>query len=284
MNKVNTLCAAALLFLSVSAEAQVKFKLSYDFETEYYTASVVPEVSYEYPQNITAPGQVTIKVPTNAFHPVEIMNHLAGVTWEANSRSNSPDEAPEFDYISFGSIIAGSYVSPNYVAGEELPLFSFKNAYGCNTNSGQSTAIYLIDNATDPFMPPNSELSNPGNSLTIMGAEGVDFGGIIAPAECHCDPAMVLSSKEEIGLGGHSIFPNPAAEFVNVKVEWDGEVGESNILILDATGKQVSSTPMSLSGGKNIQKVQVEDLPAGSYWVYLAGKDWKFGLDRFTKQ
>jgi hypothetical protein len=283
MNKVNTLCAAVLLFLSASASAQVKFKLSYDFSTEYYTASVIPDESYVYPNNITAVGQVTIKVPTNAFDPVDIVSHLVGMKWEANARNNSPAEAPDFDYISFGLILQG-LATPDYVANEELSLFSFKNAYGCNTQSNASSIIYLVDNESDPFMPPNSQGSNIGNAMTILGAEGVEYSGIVGSQAVSCDPSAVLSTHEQIGLSEFSIFPNPATHFVNVNIKWDGDADEANILVMDALGKQVSISPVNLSNGSNTQKIIVENLPAGTYWVYLAGKDWKVGLDRFSKQ
>lgn len=283
MNKVNTLWAAAMLFLSFTASAQVNFKLSYDFETEYYTVAIVTDATYSYPESLTDVGQITIKVPTNNFDPVDIVNHLVGMKWEANSRVNSPAEAPEFDYVSFGQNLSG-ITTPDYIAGVEIPLFSFKNAYGCNVSSSVSTAIYLIDNATDPFMPPNSENANIGNTLSIMGAGGPILGGLVGSPICDCNPNAVLAAKEEIGISKFSIFPNPATNFVNVKVDWNGDASDANILVLDATGKQISSTPMSLNGGQNTQKVQVETLPNGTYWVYLAGEGWKIGLDRFSKQ
>lgn len=277
MNKVNTLCAAALLFMSSASIAQVKFKISFSQETERYTVSVIPMDNYVSPQNITGTGQVTIKVPTNNFDPVDIKSNLTGMIWEANARNNSPSESPDFDYISFGLNIQG-IAYPDYVKDVELPLFSFQNAYGCDG------AIALVDNFADEFMPPNSQNANIGNALTILGAGGEAYGGVEGSATVNCDPNAVLSAKEEIGLGAYSIFPNPATEYVNVKIDWKGDANDANILIVDATGKQVLSAPSSLATGKNIQKVKVADLAPGSYWVYLAGADWKIGLDRFAKQ
>jgi len=277
MNKVNTLCTAVLLFISTASFSQVLFKISYNQETERYTVSVIPQATYTSPQNITGTGQVTIKVPTNNFDPVDIEDHLTGMHWEANARNNSPSESPEFDYISFGLIIQG-IAFPEYESGVELPLFSFQNAYGC------AGAITLVDNNSDSFMPPNSQNANIGNALTIFGAGGDAYGGIEGSPVVNCDPNAVLSAQEKIGLSGYSIFPNPASNFVNVKVDWDGDATDANILIVDATGKQVMSQQTNIANGKNVQKVAVADLAPGSYWVYLAGKDWKVGLDRFSKQ
>lgn len=277
MNKVNTLCAAVLLFLSSASIAQVQFKLSFSQETERYTVSIVPMATYVSPQNITGTGQVTIKVPSNNFDPVDIQDFLTGMHWEANARNNSPSESPEHDYISFGLNIQG-IAYPDYVTGQELALFSFQNAYGCKG------AITLVDNFSDEFMPPNSQNANIGNAMTILGAGGEAYGGIVGSPVCNCDPNAVLSAKEEIGLGGYTIFPNPATDVVNVKIDWKGDASDANILIVDATGKQVMVAKTVLANGKNVQKIKVSDLAPGSYWMYLAGQEWKIGLDRFSKQ
>ncbi len=276
MNKVNTLCAAVLLFLSTASFAQVQFKLAFSQETGRYTVSIVPMATYSNPQNITGTGQVTIKVPTNNFDPVDIVDHLTGMHWEANARNNAPTESPEFDYISFGLIIQG-IAFPEYQAGVEMPLFSFQNAYGCNG------AITIVDNFADEFMPPNSQNANIGNALTILGAGGDAYGGIVGSPVCNCDPNAVLSAKEEVGLTSFKIFPNPASDFINIKVDWAGVADDATIQIMDATGKQVKTAPMDLNKGKNNQKLQVSDLVPGSYLVYLSGGDWKIGLDRFSK-
>jgi len=276
MNKVNTLCTAVLLFLSTASFAQVQFKLAFSQETGRYTVSIVPMATYSNPQNITGTGQVTIKVPTNNFDPVDIVDHLTGMHWEANARNNAPTESPDFDYISFGLIIQG-IAFPEYQAGVEMPLFSFQNAYGCNG------AITIVDNFADEFMPPNSQNANIGNALTILGAGGDAYGGIVGSPISNCDPNAVLSAKEEVGLTSFKIFPNPASDFINIKVDWAGVAGDATIQIMDATGKQVKTAPMDLTKGKNNQKMQVSDLVPGSYLVYLSGGDWKIGLDRFSK-
>lgn len=277
MNKVNTLCAAALLLASFQLSAQVQFKMDYNKDSERYTVSVVPMATYQNQQNITGTGQVTIKVPSNNFDPVDIVNHLDGMYWEANSRNNSPAEAPSQDYISFGLTIQG-IAYPNYQEGVELPLFSFQNAFGC---TGE---VALVDNFTDPFMPPNSQSANIGNTLTILGAGGDAYGGIIGSAIINCDESAVLDAKEEIGLNSYRIFPNPASEFVSVEVTWEGAASDATIQIVDALGREVMASPVSLVSGKMTQKLQVNELASGNYFVNLKGEDWKLGLDRFTKQ
>ena len=79
MKKSILLLPLAFVLASFSANAQVDFKLTYNPDTKQYTVSVVPLATYTAPQNITGTGQVTIKVPTNEFDPVDIINrHVLG--------------------------------------------------------------------------------------------------------------------------------------------------------------------------------------------------------------
>lgn len=278
MNKSNTFCAIALLFSSFALSAQVQFKLLFNQETERYTISVIPQTTYLTPQNITGTGQVTIKVPTNHFFPVDIESSLSGMNWDANSRNDSPSEEPDFDYISFGLTIIQGLAFPDYKQGVELPLFTFKNSFGCTGK------IYLINNDADPFMPPNSQMANIGNSITILGAGGDAYGGLSGNGECDCSEENVTSAEEELGLESHRMFPNPASDFVNLEINWIGEKADASVQVIDATGKQVMSNKISIQKGANRQKLDVGYLASGKYFVYLVNGSWKMSLNSFTKQ
>ena len=275
MKKINLLLTFAFLFFGFASFAQVKFKLSYDFDTEKYTVSVVPQATYNEPQNITGTGQVTIKVPTNEFDVVEIENHLEGMPWEANSRNNSPTEAPEFDYISFALVMQGT-AFPIYEEGVELVLFSFQNAFGC------AGKIYLVDNQEDPFMPPNSQNANIGNTLTILGAGGDAYGGLITGGECDCNPSSVSSTAEELGFNAFRVYPNPVVDVATVEITWDGENTDAYLQMVDATGKLVHVEPVNIGNGTNRTELAVGNYAAGSYFLYLAGEDWEKSLDKIN--
>ena len=277
MKKLNLLLTLALFAVGLTtANAQVKFKLSYKIDTDQYTVSVMPEATYTSPQNITGTGQVTIKVPTNQFDPVDIENHMLGMYWEANSRNDSPTEAPDWDYISFGLNIQG-VAFPDYEEGVELPLFSFTNAFGC---TGE---IYIVDNQNDPFFPPNSENANIGNTLTILGAGGDAYDGIIGNGKADC-AASPTATEEEIALSSYRIFPNPAVDVANIEIEWEGQAEEAYLQVVDATGKKVMVEQVDLVRGENTKQLIVSPLAAGNYFVYLVGDDWDMSLDKITKQ
>ncbi|MEZ4958883.1 MAG: T9SS type A sorting domain-containing protein [Saprospiraceae bacterium] len=277
MKKSIFLLPLAFVLAAFTVNAQVNFKMSYDKETERYIVSLIPMTTYTNPQNITGSGQVTIKVPTNEFDPVDIENLLTGMTWEANSRNNAPAEAPDFDYVSFGLTIQAGTAYPDYQAGVEMPLFSFQNAFGCTGK------VYLVDNVNDPFMPPNSQSANIGNTWTILGAGGEAYQGIIGSGENNC-AETASSAVEEIVINAYKVFPNPASQFVNVEMRWENDAADAQLQVVDAAGKKVITQDMTVTYGQNRQKLDVSNLAAGNYWVYLEGEGWKAKLDKFSKQ
>ena len=278
MKKLNILLKLLVAFIGYSANAKVKFDLTYDQSTERYTVSLVPQATYLAPHNITGTGQVTIKVPSNEFDPVDIENLLEGMVWEANARNNAPVEAPDYDYISFGLIIQG-VAYPDYQEGDPLPLFSFQNAFGCTGK------IFLVDNEQDPFMPPNSASANVGNTITILGAGGDAYIGNMHGGMVDCnDGGTATATEEELSLQGFKLYPNPVVEFLNLDIGWQGKTTEGILQIVDAAGRKMLAQPISFVDGENQKRLEVSQLAPGTYWVQVQGEGWKLNLDRFTKQ
>ncbi|TAK43806.1 MAG: T9SS type A sorting domain-containing protein [Saprospiraceae bacterium] len=278
MKRLNILLTLFIAFIGYAASAQVNFNLTYNQSTERYTVSLVPQTTYLNPQNITGTGQVTIKVPSNAFDPVDIENLLEGMVWEANSRNNSPEEAPDYDYISFGLIIQG-VAYPNYQEGVELPLFSFRNAFGCTGK------VFLVNNGQDPFMPPNSASANVGNTITILGAGGDAYAGNLHGGIVDCsEDGTATATEEELSLQGFQLFPNPVVEFLNLNIGWAGKTTDGILQIVDAAGRKMMAQPISIVNGENHQRLEVSQLAPGTYWLQVQGEGWKLNFDSFTKQ
>ena len=274
MKTLNTFILLVAVFMFTNTlNAQVKFKMTYNSDSENYTVSIIPSETYESPHNITGTGQVTIRVPSNYFEPANITNLHEQMIWHANSRSDSPIEAPEFDYISFGLMNPGvSY--PEYKSGEPIPLFSFENAFGC---TGE---IELVENETDPFMAPNSRSVNIGNSLTVFGAGGEAYGGIIGDGKVNC---MSTSTDEIAEMTEWSIFPNPVYDFVNIEVYWEQETEDATLKIMDSAGKTMKRESVQLQNGTNAFRYDATEYAAGVYWIEIEGRDWKINLDRFFR-
>jgi len=131
-----------------------------------FTISILSDTSFAPPFNITSTAQITLKVPTGDFEITEFTNLIDGVVFSPNSRTNAPAEAPTFDYLSFGLDTRGTQ-NIRYEKGAKIPLFSFKNSGSCGEKP-----VLLMDNATDPFFPPNSANANVSQQLTISGLGG----------------------------------------------------------------------------------------------------------------
>ncbi|MCR9287755.1 T9SS type A sorting domain-containing protein [Saprospiraceae bacterium] len=263
----------AIIFATNTIEAQVKFKLSYDTEDELYTVSIIPNETFESPDNITGTGQVTIRVPSNYFEPANVTNLHDQMVWHANSRTDSPIEAADFDYVSFGLMNPG-VSNPDYKAGEEIQLFSFENAYGC------TGGIEIVDNYKDPFMAPNSKSVNIGNSLTIFGAGGEAWAGLVGDGKVNC---MTTSTTDLAEITEFSVFPNPVSDFVNVEVYWEQESTDATLKIVDASGKTLKRDYIELKNGANTFRYEASNFSSGVYWIEIEGNDWKLNLDRFFK-
>ncbi|MEM6318550.1 MAG: T9SS type A sorting domain-containing protein [Bacteroidota bacterium] len=260
--------------------AQIQFKLTQLADGETYLVSLIPEKSYAHPYNITSTAQVTVKVPTNSFEVKDLKSLQLDVQWQDNSRSDAPAEAPGMDYISFGLSSLGT-VDLLYEAGVEMPLFTFKNALPCTGD------VALMNNDEDPFMAPNSRSANVGNSITIFGARGEAYSGNVAefsavPCQQAQAPVLVESNTTVLSTAT-KVFPNPAINEVFVDMNWEKGDTDGAMVVLDATGKEVSRKEVTLVKGFNNVKLEVESLVFGIYNIELQLDGQSLAIDRFVK-
>lgn len=145
-----------------------RFTYVLDANNGVFTVSVIADQTIPVPQNTTSTAQVTIKVPTGGFEVTNFQSLTPGASFEQNSRSNAPSEAPEFDYIVFGLTTLGTRTI-EYTEGVKIPLFSFENSGTCTGNQ-----VLFMENFIDPFYPPNSENANANQQITVA-ATGTDL-------------------------------------------------------------------------------------------------------------
>ncbi len=275
MKKVYTLILTmALAIGATTLQAQVKFKLSFDTDRELYTVSMVSMVEYAEPMNLTGTGQVTIRVPAGKFELDRYKDQNAITKWEPNARNNSPVEAPEWDYISFGLINDGLVRLP-FREGVEVPLFIFANRLGC------TGPVELVDNETDPFMAPNSQHANVGNELAVLGAGGDAYEGILEEGSVDCLSAL---NNEMLGrMEGYNLYPIPTAKLLNFEFIWLLDNQDVDLHVQDASGKLVSVKKYALHPGHNHLKIDVKTLAGGAYSIKLFGSDWDGNVGQFIK-
>lgn len=78
------------------------------------------------------------------------------------------------------------------------------------------------------------------------------------------EPVMAIDNVD--GLTGVNIFPNPAQEELNVVYDLPG-ADVVNVVVMDVTGKVLSSTTVQSNAGTNVVVLDNTNLSAGSYLV-----------------
>jgi hypothetical protein len=275
MKKPYLITAALVAFIAISGFSQVDFGIRYDKSTESFIVSLYPLETYTLPNNLTATAQITIKTPAGTFDPSDVKGLYPGIEWEYNSRADAPKEASKYDYLSFALINPGLLHLP-LEEGKELPILSFKNSSGCNGT------VALVDNATDPFMAPNSKNVNIGNTIAILGAGAEAYRGIKGPKEIDC--ATITSATDLADqVEDFDIYPVPAQRDLTLEVSWAGEKEAVRAEIRDVAGRLVTVKVIELIQGNNTYNFDVSNLAAGSYLLSLRGSEWNVTLDKFQK-
>lgn len=272
MNTIKKMLAFVLLlgvtFYAVEAQAQVKYQISLLEDNQTYQVSLVSDVDWTFPQNVTSSAQITVKVPSEAsFNVTNLMSLQEGINWTSNARINAPSESPEFDYISFALSSMGTQ-GINYVAGESVPLFSFTNLGAC------PGAVQLIDNELDPFAYPNSLSANVSNYISVAGAGGNAYSGnhINNTADCNATITGVNDNtpSNAVTYGVTGVSPNPATTFVNIGYQVAENAQKSaNLLVVDVNGKIIVNKALNDATGVNTLNIDVENLASGIYFVQI---------------
>ncbi len=255
---------------------QVKFKLSLLSDGKTYQVSMIPEVTFQSPLNVTSTAQVTLKAPTRGLEVDQIFNLQDGVEWEPNSMTERPIEAPESDYLSFGLVTQGTDKIV-YEAGVEVPLFAFTNFLECQGK------IALMDNSNDPFAIPNSRQVNIGNQITVLGAQGDAYIGNATESEVLCGDNLTAIENIDPTKVNLSLFPNPATDYVFVAFSWDRKAAPIKLKLMDVNGKLIQEKTIEIIKGNNQTKMDIQSLAQGNYFIELIGDNWKISADQFVK-
>jgi hypothetical protein len=195
-----SLAVICLLFSTTIHAQVVNFKLIYNGTLARYEVYMNSSTAYSGPLARIASSQVTIIVPHGVGASQFIVGTITGgngnggspasMTWSA-SRFDAPSENPTKDYLFFGyNASANASVLFNIAANTDILLFSFPT-----TNTCTAGTVALIDNATDPFLPPNSQSLNTPNAMTIFGAGLINnySSNFYGPAACSATAALTAT-------------------------------------------------------------------------------------------
>jgi len=263
--------SALICFNSLTAQVWYKLDLMEDQET--YQISLVSDVSWSLPNNITSTGQVTIKAPTLEFDVEDFESIHPKFNWEYNSRFNAPLESSDFDYFSFGLVSASREF--DYEAGEEIPIIRFKNSKGC------SDFVGLLDNEVDPYVFSKTKEVNVGNQLTVVGARGNAYLGNKGTKLVQCKKQI---KTKDLFVKDLVLFPNPAFNTLNINLDWTKNKQVGNFFIRDNSGKVIVNKQQQLQKGFNEINFDIAPLGGGIYHIELTNAAKEIiPLDRFVK-
>ena len=218
-----------------------------------FTISVIPTVTIPVPQNTTPTALFSIRVPTGTFEVANFESLIGGANFEVSGRTNSPAEAPEFDYISFGLASLGTRTI-EYTAGEKLALFSFENGGDCT--GGQA---FLVENFTDPFFDNATEWV--GQQLTVAQT-GTDLTIICTDSNTISDCGEDLDGDNPVTSTNHptdTIFLTlPIEETTNICLGDElnianGDIG--TVALCNAEGTVITE----LTDGSNCLDITTDD-------------------------
>ena len=265
-----------LLGNSVLVKAQVSLKLSTEPDGLTHKVYMKSSVSYLGFMALISASQITVCVPhatgANRFEATDIFSPIANMKWQLSDRLDAPIENPDCDYLFFSFINNSSpTVLFNITAGQEITLFQFKRKSSC------IGGIFLVDNKSDPFSPPNAARINMGNSIGILGALGETYKenyespptvsiSSSAITTCASSPVTFKAKVSQpsnlyqyqwfvddkaVGVAGASpdlvySFPNAADDYqsnVRVKVSIKGADACKTITIVGLARMTIKATP-----------------------------------------
>lgn len=149
----------AFTSISQSIYGQIKGRVIGMSSPNTYKITIIPDQTWSPPNSITNTATITLKVPTGTFQIERLQSYVGN--WNLHDPIIAPIEDPKSDYLVFD--LASPLTTMTYEAGVAIDLFSFENKGICTTD------IQILDDITDPFLPPNSRNANIGNYFIILG-------------------------------------------------------------------------------------------------------------------
>ncbi len=212
--------------------------------------------------NIATSGRISIAATTGFFHN-NIISH-AGGKWKAGKYLLSTPETPGISYFTFDLEPNESVL--NIQQGNEIMLFSFRTQTICPDD------IYLVHDFVPTGILPN-EFS--GIDLGSNPDQVFFLGNVYAEHEADCNSGQSLIANPntgnngfaEMGMGNNTmtVFPNPANDFLELRLSEMENAEAMSHSILSSSGAVIKTFPGQPYG----QKIMVEDLPKGLYFITL---------------
>jgi len=267
-----------LLAGSIASSAQVYFKLSMTPDEKTYIVSMLSEVSLEAPMNMVSTSQVSLRLPVdNNFIIGNVRTELENVMWQESYVAESPKEAPEFEYVSFGLTSLATRSIP-FSLGDEIELFRFDNLGDC---PGE---VSLVDNENDEFLFPNSKSVSISNGMTVLGLGTQAYFGNFEKGSVSCITAFDNKEVEVYELESSMILsPNPSEDFLKITYQNPEIFQYQKVMIYNLDGRLLHNAKIDNEAGNHQIEIDVRDWNSGSYLVYIENNKGTTKANRFVK-
>lgn len=259
--RIKTIAIFSIMLLSTIGYSQIYYGIELLEDQKTYVVSLKSDQTIPAPSNITGTAQVTIKfLSTDSFQVSKLTSLVPNVSWVKTVRVNQPQEATDYDYITFGLTSLGT-TEFTYTKDATLPLFSFENNGGICPGK-----VEIIDNQTDAFLYPNTSRLSIRNHISIIGTGGNAYlGNYQGSADCQ---TINTTEIEVADFGTLSVYPNPAKAMINVRYETTSYEA-TTILIYDVSGTIVFSKNDLPKVGSNQLQIALDGMSAGTYFLQV---------------
>lgn len=237
------------LFFVLPAFSQLQGSLEQIPGNDAYQVSVIPSVNWSPPNSITSSAQITLRATTGTLQIVDFQPFVGN--WVAAPPIVAPAEAPGFDYFSFS--LQAPVANLVLTAGSPIALFSFKNQMGC-------TNIQIVNNTSDPFLPPNSMSVNIGNFFSMVGS-GIGANGYEGNAQSDAVGCPQLGVEVSAANNPVPCFGNKT----NLTVKAIGGVEPYDINWTNAAGTNFGTEVITVFEGTLV----LPQMPADQYFITL---------------
>ena len=253
--------------LYLKSFSQIQYKISLLNGVDLYQVSLISSQDFNYPNNIIGSAQVSIKTPSASFSLGAVNSLMSDIEWANNVTIVSPEEAEDYQYLSF--VIENTGVDFLLKKGIELPLFTFKNKLGSCAG-----AVALIDNDTEVFLPPNSRNANIGNQITPFGCLNLSnknaYIGNIAGGVADCFLSTSLAELENQPTLYLALSPNPTENWLNITINTNVLNEDIELQLWHTDGQLIQTKRLEQSLDNSMQlDFDVNALPTGTYFIRL---------------
>jgi len=263
------LITLSVLFITTLLSGQIRGRLTLSEDQTKYEFYVTPNFDQSPPLSTTNSAQISIVAPLGGL---EIAN-FESVTGNWNGADvaiiEAPEENPDYAYVSIP--LASPMQDIVYEANKEILLFTFENAVAC------LGALEIVDNESDPFLPPNSQSVNIGNLFTILGFgpknvyEGTDQCCAPCPGEEleEEEEEMPITQPDATPPTGQGTLCNATSSNIEIRLSATGTPPYKAVWENTTTGIKDSMSIAEING----PFILIEDGAAGVYEIVLTDAD-----------